>query len=133
MNRANVYFPRSADEGKKDKNKNRVCSYQYAHHCTFENFWMYPRNDNWKVQNFWLLSLVLAIIAQWGKTLYEIANRKLKIGFVHTNMHTTVLSKKFWMYPKNDNWKVQNYWLTSLALANIAQWGKTLYEVAVDI
>ena len=38
MNRANVYFPRSADEGKKDKNKNRVCSYQYAHHCIFEKY-----------------------------------------------------------------------------------------------
>ena len=72
MNRANVYFPRSADEGKKDKNKNRVCSYQYAHHCIFEKY--FGCIQEMTIGKFKITDLAfLAIKAQWGKTLYEIA------------------------------------------------------------
>ena len=56
---------------------------------------------------------------------------KLKSGFVHTNTHTTVLSKTFWMYPRNDNWKVQNYWLSlDLAILKYGFWKKSVRQNA---
>ena len=52
MNRASVYFPRSADEGKQ-KTKKRVCFYQYAHHCTFENL---DVSKKWQLESSKLLT-----------------------------------------------------------------------------
>ena len=60
--------------------------------------------------------------------------KKLKIGFVHTNMHTTVLSQKnFGCIQEMTIGKFKITDLLSLDLAILAQWGKTLYEIAVDI